>query len=67
MAKPIKILDLHHQLDRLRTLKMSHEDSGKIYTALRDYVVDYEEINQVCAIHLSPSLKHAPDTNSCFA
>lgn len=47
MAKPIKILDLHHQLDRLRTLKMSHEDSGKIYTALKDYVVDYEEINQV--------------------
>lgn len=47
MAKPIKILDLHHHMDRLRALRMSHEDSGKIYTALKDYVVEYEEINQV--------------------
>ncbi|PWW75360.1 spindle pole body interacting protein [Tuber magnatum] len=50
MAKPIKILDLHHHMDRLRTLRMSHEDSGKIYTALKDYVVEYEEINQLLCV-----------------
>jgi len=29
---------------------MSHEDSGKIYTALKDYVIEYEEINQLLCV-----------------
>lgn len=49
-AKPIKVLDLHHQIDRLRCLRLTTDDAAKIYTALRDYVVDYEEINQLLCI-----------------
>ncbi|TGZ82400.1 spindle pole body interacting protein [Ascodesmis nigricans] len=49
--KPIKIIDLHHQMDRLRSLKLGNEESGKIYQALRQYVTTYEEINQLlCAL-----------------
>lgn len=50
MAKPIKIVDLHHQIDRLRYLRLSIEDSAKIYTTIRDYVVEYEEINQLLCV-----------------
>ncbi|KAF3910073.1 hypothetical protein AA313_de0200325 [Arthrobotrys entomopaga] len=49
-AKPIKIVDLHHQIDRLRVLRLSHEDSEKIYMVLKHYVDDYEEINQLLCI-----------------
>ncbi|KAF8531196.1 stabilization of polarity axis-domain-containing protein [Trichophaea hybrida] len=49
-AKPIKIMDLHHQIDRLRTLKLSVEESGKIYQCLKEYVDDYEEINQLLCV-----------------
>lgn len=47
LAKPIKIMDLHHQIDRLRNLRLSSDDSGRIYNCLKEYVHDYEEINQV--------------------
>jgi hypothetical protein len=47
MAKPIKIMDLNHQMDRLRTLKLSPDEAGKIYQAIKEYVNEYEEINQV--------------------
>ncbi|KAA8908636.1 docking domain of Afi1 for Arf3 in vesicle trafficking-domain-containing protein [Sphaerosporella brunnea] len=51
VAKPIKIMDLNHQMDRLRTLKLSPEEAGKIYQAVKEYVNDYEEINQLlCAL-----------------
>lgn len=50
MAKPIKILDLHHQIDRLRNLRLTIDEAAKIYTALRDYVVEYEEINQLLCV-----------------
>lgn len=50
MAKPIKILDLHHQIDRLRNLRLTTDEAAKIYTALRDYVVEYEEINQLLCV-----------------
>ena len=45
--KPIKSMDMTHQLDRLRTLKLSHEDSAKIFLALREMVVSYDEICQL--------------------
>lgn len=50
MAKPIKVLDLHHQIDRLRNLRLTTDEAAKIYTALRDYVVEYEEINQLLCV-----------------
>jgi hypothetical protein len=46
-AKPIKMMDLNHQMDRLRTLKLTPDEAGKIYQAIKEYVNDYEEINQV--------------------
>ncbi|KAJ6260916.1 LOW QUALITY PROTEIN: hypothetical protein Dda_3577 [Drechslerella dactyloides] len=49
-AKPIKIVDLHHQIDRLRVLRLSHEESEKIYMVLKHYVDDYEEINQLLCV-----------------
>lgn len=48
VVKPIKIMDLQHQIDRLRNLTLSAEDSGKVYQCLKEYVDGYEEINQVC-------------------
>ncbi|KAF3937249.1 hypothetical protein ABW19_dt0210386 [Dactylella cylindrospora] len=49
-AKPIKIVDLHHQVDRLRVLRLSHDDTERIYMVLKDYVYDYEEINQLLCV-----------------
>lgn len=57
VAKPIKIMDLHHQIDRLRTLKLSPEEAGKIYQCLKEYVNDYEDINQVSP--LSPAQRQS--------
>ena len=54
MAKPIKIIDLHHQINRLRTLKLSSEEAAKIYQCLKEYVHEYEEINQVGCSHTFP-------------
>lgn len=52
-AKPIKIMDLNHQIDRLRILKLTAGESGKIYQSLKEYINDYEEINQVSDWFLS--------------
>ncbi|KAF8476970.1 docking domain of Afi1 for Arf3 in vesicle trafficking-domain-containing protein [Kalaharituber pfeilii] len=50
-AKPIKTLDLHHQLDRLRTLRLSHFASSEIFLALHAAMTSPEAINQVlCCI-----------------
>lgn len=48
--KPIRAVDLGHQHDRLRMLKLSHEESGRIYLALRDCVHDYMEICQLLTV-----------------
>lgn len=50
MAKPIKVLDLHHHIDRLRCLRLTIDEAAKIYTALRDHVMEYEEINQLLCV-----------------
>ncbi|KAF8430500.1 docking domain of Afi1 for Arf3 in vesicle trafficking-domain-containing protein [Terfezia claveryi] len=50
-AKPIKSIDLHHQLDRLRTLRLSHFASSEVFLALHAAMTSYEAINQVlCCI-----------------
>jgi hypothetical protein len=48
--KPIRSLDLGHQMDRLRMLKMSREESCRIYLALRDTVISYEAICQLLTV-----------------
>lgn len=47
MIKPVKIMDLKHQVERLRNLNLSNDESAKIYQCFKEYVNDYEEINQV--------------------
>ncbi|MCJ1478425.1 hypothetical protein MMC13_007105 [Lambiella insularis] len=47
---PIRRLDLGHQLDRLRQLKLSHEESGRIFLAMRDAVGTYDEICQLLTV-----------------
>jgi len=68
---PIRRLDLGHQLDRLRQLKLSHDESGHIFLALHDAVGSYDEICQLLTatpenhaglFHLSLGLFH-PDAN----
>ncbi|MCJ1287768.1 hypothetical protein MMC26_007120 [Xylographa opegraphella] len=44
---PIRKLDLGHQLDRLRQLRLSHEESGKIFLAMRDAIRSYDEVCQL--------------------
>ena len=44
---PIRKLDLGHQLDRLRQLRLSHEESGKLLLAMRDAVRSYDEVCQL--------------------
>ena len=48
--KPIRSLDLAHHHDRLRLLKLSHEDSGAIYVALSASVKTYDEICQLLCV-----------------
>ncbi|MCJ1307840.1 hypothetical protein MMC25_001488 [Agyrium rufum] len=48
--KPIRSLDLAHQHARLRLLKLSHEESGKIFLALCHAVRSYEEICQLLGV-----------------
>lgn len=67
VAKPIKVVDLHHQIDRLRALTLNHEDSAKIYKALQEYVRTYEEINQVSGGYFSISIKHQSNRYSFSA
>ncbi|KAL1970485.1 hypothetical protein VTN77DRAFT_4129 [Rasamsonia byssochlamydoides] len=47
---PIKSLDLQHHHDRLRSLKLSHEESGAIYLALSHAVKDYAGICQLLTV-----------------
>lgn len=48
--RPIRALDLAHQHDRLRSLKLSHEDSGAIYLALAACVRTYDEVCQLLTV-----------------
>lgn len=47
---PIKTMDLQYHHDRLRALKLSHEDGGVIYLALSHAVRDYAGICQLLTI-----------------
>ncbi|KAL2037410.1 hypothetical protein N7G274_009895 [Stereocaulon virgatum] len=48
--RPIRSLDLAHQHDRLRSVKLSHEDSAAIYLALSASVNTYDEICQLLCV-----------------
>ena len=48
--RPIRSLDLAHQHDRLRSVKLSHEDSAAIYLALAAGVKTYDEICQLLCV-----------------
>ena len=48
--KPIRAVDLEHHHDRLRALKLSTEESGRIYLALREFVTGYEEVCQLLSV-----------------
>ena len=48
--KPVRSIDLAHQHDRLRTQKLSHEDSAAIYLAFAASVRTYEEICQLLTV-----------------
>lgn len=48
--RPIRTIDLAHQHDRLRSLKLSHEDSAAIYLALSAAIKSYEEICQLLTV-----------------
>ena len=54
--KPVRSLDLAHQHDRLRLLKLSHEDSGAIYVALSASVKTYDDSCQLLCV--------TPESNS---
>lgn len=53
--RPIRAVDLAHQHDRLRSLRLSHDDSGAIYMALAACVRSYEEVCQLLTV--------TPDSN----
>lgn len=66
---PIRNMDVMHQIDRLRTLKLSKEESSKIYLALHSVVNTYDEVchllvatpeNRGGLFHISVGLFH-PD------
>ncbi|KAI4125034.1 MAG: hypothetical protein LQ338_004499 [Usnochroma carphineum] len=48
--RPIRSIDLAHQHDRLRCLRLSHEDSAAIYLALSASVKTYDEICQLLTV-----------------
>jgi len=50
LRRPIRSLDLAHQHDRLRSLKLSHEDSGAIYLALSSAITSYNDICQLLTV-----------------
>lgn len=67
--RPIRNMDITHQVDRLRALKLTHEESAKIYLALSQAINSYDEICQLLTatpenhgglFHLSLGLFH-PD------
>lgn len=47
--RPIRTIDVAHQLDRLRTLKLPRDESSRIITALHQAVSSYDEICQLLA------------------
>ncbi len=49
-SKPISRLDLHHHHDRLRTQKLSHQDSAAIYIAFASTIRSYAEICQLLTV-----------------
>ncbi|KAL9028905.1 MAG: hypothetical protein Q9196_002784 [Gyalolechia fulgens] len=48
--RPIRSIDLAHQHDRLRCMRLSHEDSAAIYLALSAAVKTYDEICQLLIV-----------------
>ena len=54
--RPIRSLDLAHQHDRLRSLKLSHDESAAIYIALSASVKTYDEVCQLLCV--------TPDSNA---
>ncbi|KAL8842647.1 MAG: hypothetical protein Q9170_000422 [Blastenia crenularia] len=48
--RPIRSIDLAHQHDRLRCLRLSHDDSAAIYLALSAAVKTYDEICQLLTV-----------------
>ena len=48
--RPIRSIDLAHQHDRLRCLKLNHEDSAAIYIALAASVRTYDEVCQLLTV-----------------
>ena len=48
--RPIRSLDLAHQHDRLRSLKLSHEESAAVYLALSASVKTYDEVCQLLCV-----------------
>ncbi|KAL9639160.1 MAG: hypothetical protein Q9204_001229 [Flavoplaca sp. TL-2023a] len=48
--RPIRSIDLAHHHDRLRCLKLGHEDSAAIYLALAASVRTYDEICQLLTV-----------------
>ncbi|KAL8975629.1 MAG: hypothetical protein Q9197_000104 [Variospora fuerteventurae] len=48
--RPIRRIDLAHQHDRLRCLRLSHEDSAAIYLALAASIRTYDEICQLLTV-----------------
>ena len=48
--KPIRSIDLAHQHDRLRSMKLSHEDSAAIYLAFAASVKTYDEVCQLLSV-----------------
>ena len=69
--RPIRNMDLQHQVDRLRALKLSQEESAQIYLALHQSVNSYDEVCQLLTatpdnhgglFHIGLGLFH-PDRN----
>lgn len=48
--RPIRSIDLAHQHDRLRCMRLSHDDSAAIYLALSAAVRTYDEICQLLIV-----------------
>ena len=48
--KPIRSLDLAYQHDRLRMLKLNHEDSGRIFLAFSEATKTYDAVCQLLTV-----------------
>lgn len=49
-ARPVQSIDVHHQHDRLRNLKLSQADSATIYHALHSTIKDYGSTCQLLSV-----------------